>query len=367
MPGRRVKSAATTGVPLSAALQSAVSEDASQFDLPGLRQELKDFRRRCAGAVIGVVFGPRSTEDRFFIERTPATSLSLTAVMDSLTRQGFAPQHLDSTSPLFTEQVKSVDVVFVNAHGEYGEDGRLQGLLDYLGKPYTGSGVLTGAVGLNKLVFKRVMTGCGIPVARYAVPHRTLRPLGVDEMRLADIPLPAIAKPVGGGSSVGMRLLASAVDLGDSVGVPEPGELLVEEFLPGRSVTVAVLDVRGTPVAAPPMEISFDGEFYDEIVKLDKDGGAQAQMRPLAATKDVVSEVERIAVRVHEVMGCRGFSRVDVILGPDGDVRVLEINTIPGMTRRSNFVACTAALGLTYDETVLLMLHSATLPHILPA
>lgn len=325
-----------------------------------VRRDLAKFRRQVTGAVVAVVAGTVSEEDRFYAERAPAGGVSLNDIMASLERQAFQPRHVDPASQTFFDELRAADLVFVNMHGEYGEDGRLQGALDYLGKLYTGSGVLAGAIALNKLAFKRLMSGCGIPVPRYGVPDHYGLPLGVNQVPLDQLPLPVMAKPVSGGSSIGMRVLTSPAPA-TSLGSPDAGVLL-EEFILGEAVTVAMLDVAGVLLASPAVRIVVDSDFYDEETKLGSSPAGQPMYLGLDAG-GLEQAVRRTAAAVHQLVGCRGYSRIDFMVTETGAYYVLEVNTIPGLTRGGNFVACTERLGLSYDETVLCVLRSCLLPH----
>jgi D-alanine-D-alanine ligase len=349
-----------TGVPTV----GGTTERAAEKDpLAIVREDLAIFRRQVTGAVVAVVAGAMSEEDRFYAVRAPAGGVSLGDVMGSLERQAFYPRHVDPASDSFFDDLRSADLVFINMHGEYGEDGRLQGLLDYFGKLYTGSGVLAGAVALNKLAFKRVMSGCAVPVPRYGLLNHGPLPLGANQTRPEHLRPPIMAKPVSGGSSIGMRLVRTPADL--SVVTHQgrsPGSLLLEEYISGDPVTVAVLDLPGALLATPAVRVLVDSDFYDAEVKL---GGSSAG-DPMYMSIDaelVENAVRRTATAVHRLVGCRGYSRVDFIVTKSGHHFVLEVNTIPGLTRGGNFVACTERLGLSYDETVLCVLRSCLLPH----
>lgn len=348
------------GTAYSLTTTGAAEQDESGH-LAIIRQDLARFRRQVTGAVVAVVAGAMSEEDRFYAERAPAGGVSLGDIMASLERQAFHPRHVDPASDSFFDDLRAADLVFINMHGEYGEDGRLQGMLDYLGKLYTGSGVLAGAVALNKLAFKRLMSGSAVPVPQYGLLDHDGLPLGVNQVRLDRLALPVMAKPVSGGSSIGMRLLSAPLSVEASAG-DQGANLLLEEFIPGETVTVAVLDVAGGLLASPAVRVVFDSDFYDADVKLCGSPAGQPMYLGLDA-EAVESAVRRTAAAVHHLVGCRGYSRVDFIVTETGAHYVLEVNTIPGLTRGGNFVACTERLGLTYDETVLSVLRSCLSPH----
>jgi D-alanine-D-alanine ligase len=351
----------TTSIPVPTMMCTAGDTNSRAGPVAALRAALVSFAVRHRGAVIGVVHGTRSQEDRVYAERGGPDAVSTPYVTASLNRLGLRTRLIDSSSDFFIDDVRRVDFVFINAHGTFGEDGRLQGLLDCIDKPYTGSGVLAGAVGVDKLMFKRVMAGSRIPVASYAVPRRSVRPLGHHEVEIARIPLPVLAKPVCGGSSLGMGLLGSYEDV--TTVAQQDSAMILEEFLHGSSVTVAVLDGIGVTLASPAVAVEFPGTFYDEATKLGVDARSSAVLKAFDGPADVTERVQRTAVSVHELLGCRGFSRVDFLVRVDGEFVVLEINTIPGMTSGGNFMTCMKLMGLSYDETVLLMLRSSVLDH----
>jgi len=328
------------------------------FNLERELAVLSAFHAAYKHCAVGVIYGPRSREDKYYIERAPDNQISFVTLVDSLRRLHFNVVHVDPTRPNFLDLILFCDLLFLNMHGEYGEDGRLQGFLDYLGKPYTGSGVLASSIGLNKIMFKHVMAALNVTSPTLiGIPD-------IEDLPILDVnSFPVVAKPISGGSSIGMRLLKNFEEFLSFFAEKAQdvyGPYFLESFISGRSLTVGVLELEHSLIATPIIEIIFDGEYYNEHIKLDEKNQSLVKYvipAPLDAVAE--SEIKRTALTVHQALGCVGFSRVDFLLSDDdGRPYVLEINTIPGISKGSNFFAGTAALGFSYDEMVLAMLRS---------
>lgn len=234
------------------------------------------------------------------------------------------------------------DVVFNALHGRWGEDGCVQGILEVLGIPYTHSGVLASALAMDKPMAKRVFAAEGLRCAEGRVVTRT-------EMRAGDpLPRPYVVKPLNEGSSVGVKIVTE----GENANLEEEwifGEtVLVERYIPGREVQVAVLE--GEALGA--IEIRPKGRFYDYTAKYT-DGMAEHLM-PAPIHPDAMKEVLRLAERAHTVLGCRGLTRADFRYddrdGEPGTFYLLEVNTQPGMTPLSLSPEIAAHRGISYPE-----------------
>jgi D-alanine-D-alanine ligase len=300
------------------------------------------------GKTVGIMYGAMSEEDRLYIENAPQAEWSLTALTEALHRLGAHPVHINPTDEGFVRDLPRVDVLLLNCHGPYGEDGRIQGLLDYLGVPYTSCGVLASAVGLDKLVSKAVFRGLDIPTPQSSVvPAGSVAP---------DIRFPAMLKAVDGGSSVGVALVHHAVDLDLEVQrMRDRGfsRLFIEEFVPGRSITVSVLATPHGVRALPALESTFDAAFYDEASKLGSDGETPVEYKwPGDLPITTLAAMDRAAVEVYEFLECRGAIRVDFIVDSDGQHWALEINTIPGLQLKSNLPEAARLAGVFYDDLV---------------
>jgi D-alanine-D-alanine ligase len=327
------------------------------FDLRSELDVLAEFHREWKGSTIGVVYGPRSHEDRLYLERSPRSQLGFTALMETLSSLGFRAVQIDPTADSFTTDLQSPDLLFLNLHGEFGEDGRIQGLLDYLGKSYTGSGVLASALCLDKVMFKRVISSVNIVTPEYATFDNNFPP---EEINLDKLQFPVIAKPVSGGSSIGISLIRerSAADMLLRNGHTIYGAMLVEEFVTGQPLTIGILELEHSVVTTPPIEVVHAAEFYDATTKLDESSDGLVKYAVPELPKDLEKKIRSTAIRLHSLLGCRGYSRADFILAEDETVYALEVNTSPGVAYQSNFPAGTQALGLSYEQTVLAMLRS---------
>ena len=245
------------------------------------------------------------------------------------------------------------DVVFNALHGVGGEDGTIQGLLEMLRLPYTHSGVLASALAMHKPTAKAVFASAGLPVAEGVVK----RP---EELLAADpMPAPFVAKPTNQGSSVGVRI----VRRNDNSWRDEVsrwsfgGEILIERFIPGREITVAVMGERALGVC----EIVPRGSFYDYTAKYAP--GGSAHLTPAPIPQEMYEHALDIALRAHRALGCRGVSRADLRYddteGGDGRLYLLEINTQPGMTPTSLVPDIARYAGIGFDDLVTWLVENA--------
>jgi D-alanine-D-alanine ligase len=240
-----------------------------------------------------------------------------------------------------------IDVAFPVLHGLYGEDGSLQGFLTLLGIPFVGSGILASARAMDKNVAKRIFRAADLPVAKDVVFRR-----GDDEdcveRSLSVLDLPVVVKPSNQGSSFGLSVAKTRGELESALAKARAysGDLMVEEYLKGREFTVAVIG-NNDPEALPPIEI-IPGEghgFFDYGAKYEP--GECRELCPADLPPEETELVKDLALKAHEAMGCRGLSRTDFILS-DGVFRLLELNTLPGMTSGSLIPKAAKARGLSF-------------------
>ena len=245
-----------------------------------------------------------------------------------------------------------VEVAFLALHGRYGEDGTIQGLLEMMGIPYTGSGVLASALGMNKIAAKKVVRGSGLPTPDY-------REIGMEEPAAAvaagieaDLGLPVMLKPVEEGSSLGVFKCKDASGLTASIerGRTEFGAMFAERFVPGREITVGVLERNGRPEALPILELVPKNEFYDYEAKYTE--GMTEFVLPARLDPAVYAEAEWVAVGAFAAVGCRGYARVDIMVDQEGVPWFVEVNTLPGMTNTSDLPAQARAAGISYEDLV---------------
>ncbi len=272
-------------------------------------------------------------------------------VSNTLTEAGYRVTTIDvqrDMGALLTRLYPRPDAVFNALHGRYGEDGCVQGLLNILEIPYTHSGTLASALAMDKPMAKRLFADAGIPVVEHVIVDR-------DDVVAGDvIPRPYVVKPLNEGSSVGVSIIREGdnrlpfADGGWSFGK----QALVERYIAGKELTVAVMDDRALGVT----EITTDRGFYDYEAKY-ADGGS-VHVIPAPLDDDVYEKVMHLAVLAHQSLGCRGVSRADFRY--DGEtVYLLEINTQPGMTPTSLVPEQAAHAGISFSELVSWMVENA--------
>ncbi|MGH2499296.1 MAG: D-alanine--D-alanine ligase family protein [Candidatus Limnocylindria bacterium] len=241
------------------------------------------------------------------------------------------------------DDAEPLDVVLIALHGPWGEDGRIQGLLDTLGIPYTGSGVLASALAMDKVMAKIVLAAHGLDVPRGVVVERAGDPAA------GSVPLPAFVKPVQQGSSIGTSIVERATDLEPAIAdaLRYDDRALVEERVEGTELTVGVIGNEELQ-ALPVVEIVTARPFFDYHAKYD--AGASEEIVPARIPDRAAREAQDLALRAHRALGCRGMSRTDLVRTGDGRLVILEVNTIPGMTQNSLLPKAARAAGMSFGE-----------------
>ncbi|WP_075632205.1 D-alanine--D-alanine ligase [Novacetimonas hansenii] len=252
------------------------------------------------------------------------------------------------------------DVVFNALHGRFGEDGSIQGVLDWMGIAYTHSGVRTSAVAMDKAAARAVFTAAGLPVARGMV-------VAMSELETADpLPVPYVIKPLNEGSSVGVHIIRAGANTRASIARSWRfgTSALVEEFIPGRELTVGVMGDRALTVTdITPRDDGGNG-FYDYDAKYQQ--GGSSHVLPARIHPDAFEHARALALAAHRALGCRGASRTDFryddTRDPDGAGRlvILETNTQPGMTETSLLPEQAAACGVAYPQLCQWLVEQAT-------
>ncbi|MCH8932480.1 MAG: D-alanine--D-alanine ligase [Nitrospinae bacterium] len=249
---------------------------------------------------------------------------------------------------------RKIDLAWIALHGTFGEDGTIQGILEYLKIPYTGSGVLGSAVAYNKVVSKEIFMERGIPTALYQVIHAEDR-----NRVMPKLDFPVVVKPSDQGSSIGVSIVRSeskwetALDLAFDVSE----EVLIEKYIAGKLLAVGM----NGPQPMPIVEIVPKSGFYDYEAKYT--AGKTDYVCPAELTPEEVDRCNDTAVRVFKALKGRGFPRVDLILDENGTPYVLEMNTIPGMTPTSLLPMAARKAGLEFDELVIEILKRAQLDY----
>lgn len=294
---------------------------------------------------VGVVLGGPSAEREVSLNTGQA-------ILEALTGLGYDAVGIDLDPAHFVEQLResNVDVVFNAIHGLYGEDGKMQGLLDLLGIPYTGSGVLASAMGMDKCISKKLFESDEIPTPRYM--H--VRCADVDEERksliLESFQVPFVVKPSTQGSTIGLSIVQDPNELEEALekAFRYDTEVLVEEFIDGTELTVAILGEKGEITALPVIEIVPNSGVYDYHAKYTK--GATEYFVPARISEEAAMACKKAAVAAFRVLGCSGVARVDIRLDPAENPYVLEVNTVPGMTATSLVPKAAAAAGISFPE-----------------
>ncbi len=257
------------------------------------------------------------------------------------------------------------DVVFIALHGRGGEDGTVQEILEILGMPYTGSGVLASERAMDKVVSKALFRMAGVPTPHaYAFGQEAFRKLGAADA-LPEIQqqlgLPLVVKPAKQGSALGISIAREPGDIGGAIlnALAYDDRVLVERLVPGRELAVSVV-LADAPWALPVVEaLPLGRDFYDFEARYTP--GACEFRAPADLPDDIAQEAARISIAAVEALGCRGIPRVDLILDDEERLWVLEVNTIPGMTDTSLLPKAAEAAGLGFDRIVADMLDLATL------
>jgi D-alanine-D-alanine ligase len=254
-----------------------------------------------------------------------------------------------------------VEVAFLALHGRYGEDGTIQGLLTIMGIPYTGSGVLASALGMNKVAAKKVVRGSGLPTPDYVEVSDHERPAEAARRVEAELGLPVMVKPVEEGSSLGVAKCKSAEEVETCLetGRRSFGPMFAERFVSGREITVGVIERDGRAEALPILELVPKNEFYDYEAKYTE--GLTEFILPARLEPAVYEKAQEAAVRAFEAVGCRGYARIDMMVDAEGVPWFVEINTLPGMTDLSDLPAQARAAGLSYEDLVEAILLTASL------
>jgi D-alanine-D-alanine ligase len=250
-----------------------------------------------------------------------------------------------------------IDVAFMGFHGTYGEDGKVQAVLDLSGIRYTGSGVTASAAAMDKPLARRVFAGAGLPVAEAReVATSTVRTAEAADIvargLVATLGLPVVVKVPAGGSSVGIEIPRDLTSLSDALVRLSAGveSLLCEQYVAGTELTAGILEgPDGVPQMLPIVEIvPVSAAFFDYEAKYQD--GATREICPARIPDDVARQVAELGRAAHIALGCRGVSRTDVIVRTDGKPFLLETNTLPGLTPASLLPKAASTAGLAYGE-----------------
>ena len=301
------------------------------------------WERRLAGKKIAVLMGGISAEREVSLR-------SGARVVAALRSLGLKPWSVDIRGwrDLVALERRRPDVAVLTLHGTGGEDGAVQGALEWMRVPYTGSGILASALAMDKARTKEIFKFAGLPTPPWVLLNR-------GERVPAAFPLPCVVKPNRQGSTVGITLVRRRAQLAPALRLAwkHDTQVLVEKFCAGRELTVGVLGDQ--PLAV--IEIVPKKEFYDYEAKYTP--GMSDHIMPARISAAVTRQVQHLALAAHRALGCRGASRTDFIVSPGGRLDILEINTLPGMTGTSLLPDAGRGVGIAFEELVARMIVEA--------
>lgn len=298
---------------------------------------------------IGVLMGGRSSERDVSLRTGDA-------IYKALQGRGYPAVKIDAGFDV-VERIKAegIDLAFLALHGRYGEDGTIQGMLEMLDIPYTGSGVLASALAMDKTATKKILLFDGLPTPRFiTISKQEARAGGLDkicEQVLQEMGLPLVVKAPTQGSTIGISFVKQKEELIDAFELAfkyDPAAL-VEQFVEGVEITASVLG-NDDPVALPLIEIVSATGVYDYDAKYT--AGMSDHIIPPRISSECQDKIKDLAVRAYKAIRCRGLSRIDFILDKSGAPYILEVNTIPGMTATSLFPDAARAAGLEFPELI---------------
>ena len=273
------------------------------------------------------------------------------AVTDALNEAGFEAVMIDLLRLKDADNLKDSDFegAFIAMHGDWGEGGQLQEKLGKIGMPYTGSDPHASALAMDKWEAQRFFERAGIPV-----PKSIFIPKSYDDVmnRLGN---DIVVKPCSGGSTVGVSIIHNLTpqNLNEALNLAREsyaGEVMAEKYISGREITCAVWERNGKTEALPVIEIKPHEGYYDYTNKYTK--GATEYIVPAELDSDTASMIQDYAVKAHEALGCRAYSRADFRLTPEGEAYILEVNTAPGMTATSLVPKAAKAVGVSMSDFV---------------
>jgi D-alanine-D-alanine ligase len=293
---------------------------------------------------VAVLMGGHSAEREISL-------LSGTAVLEALLRQGVDAIGIDADISLAGKlRDARVDRAFIALHGRDGEDGKVQGALEWMGIPYTGSGVLASALAMDKVRCKQIWLQVGISTPPYMVMSGNTDPAAVLQTLGS-----CFIKPVNEGSSIGISSAETVSQLANALALAGryDQEIMAERWIRGREYTISILNGRVLPV----IELVSANDFYDFEAKYTSDD--TRYLCPCDLDPAANAELQSLALRAHDAVGCKGWGRVDAMRDESGKFWLLEINTVPGMTSHSLVPMAAKAAGIGFDELVLQILQTS--------
>ncbi|MBD8009654.1 D-alanine--D-alanine ligase [Acinetobacter pecorum] len=285
---------------------------------------------------VAVLLGGKSAEREVSLD-------SGTAVLEALVRSGVNAEAFDPQERSVTELV-NYDRAFIVLHGRGGEDGQIQGVLEWLDVPYTGTGVQGSAIGMDKVKTKQVWQGSELPTAPYRIVTKDSDAADI----VNSLGLPLIIKPVHEGSSIGMSKVEKIEDFAEAIAKATEHDAVVmaEKWITGREFTIVVLNGQALPVIRlePPQDVA----FYDYEAKYNRNDVQYGI--PCGLSEAEEQQLKALSLRAFQAVGASGWGRIDAMQDEQGNFWLLEVNTVPGMTSHSLVPKAAAAVGYSFDE-----------------
>jgi len=299
---------------------------------------------------IGVLLGGMSSEREVSLR-------SGKAIAEGLRKKGYSVVEIDVGTDLAQKLgSEKIEVAFIALHGRYGEDGAVQGLLEVLKIPYTGSGILASALSMDKTLTKRVLQERGFltPAFTQFQQGKMDKAIFLEELSFS---YPLVVKPAREGSTIGIGIVKEKKDLPAALNeaLKFDSQILIEEFIQGTEVTSGILNGEALPL----IEVAPKSGFYDFHSKYTK--GATDYILPARVEPSLAKEIQQTTAEIYAELGCEGCARADYIIDSEGRFFFLEINTIPGMTETSLIPKAAAAIGVDFENLVEKILDSARL------
>ncbi|MEA2016329.1 MAG: D-alanine--D-alanine ligase [Actinomycetota bacterium] len=321
-------------------------------DIPEQFQNLK-VRGKKDKLKIGVIAGGISSEREVSL-------VTGENIHRSLLKSGYNAVFIDPGND-FLPELKKINLAFLALHGRYGEDGTIQGLLEFMKIPYTGAGVLGSAIAINKLLSKKIMSCDNILTPDYvALNYATCKDIEeVKSMIDGRLSFPLIVKPNSEGSTIGVNIADNYRQLESALKSASEydNKILIEKCISGREFTVSIIGRK--PVVLPIIEIRPKKGFYDYKNKYVKN--MTEYIVPARLDKEIYKKISNTAVRCHSILECSSISRVDFILDENDNAYVFELNTMPGMTETSLVPKAAGAAGINFDHLIEIILDMANL------
>ena len=301
---------------------------------------------------VAVLLGGKSAEREVSLD-------SGTAVLEALVRSGVNAEAFDPQERSVTELV-NYDRAFIVLHGRGGEDGQIQGALEWLNVPYTGTGVQGSAIGMDKVKTKQVWQGSELPTAPYRIVTKDSDANDI----VNALGLPLIIKPVHEGSSIGMSKVEKIEDFAEAItkATEHDAVVMAEKWITGREYTIVVLNGQALPVIRlePPQDVA----FYDYEAKYQRNDVQYGI--PCGLSEAEEQQLKALSLRAFQAVGASGWGRIDAMQDEQGNFWLLEVNTVPGMTSHSLVPKAAAAVGYSFDELCVAILEQTlvVLPHV---